>query len=114
MLFERSRRWVFAVTLALFVLAPIAEAAACGGEVVEAPVAANYEISLQDSRPSDKLPADPDTACVHGHCHHNSQPLAYGRDHGYFDIAYGSLLFDRAEESRPDALLDILYPPPRT
>lgn len=99
--------------LALFVLAPITEAAACGGEFAEAPAGASSEMAGQDSRPSDELPSDPDNVCMHGHCHHNSQPLAYSRDRDQFDGTFAGLLFDRAEEGRPDALLDNLYPPPR-
>lgn len=102
-----------AVLVALFVLAPIAEAAACGGEVTESAVSTNYDITVTGSQPSDELPSDPKDVCMHGHCHHSSQQLAQSRDSGQLNVTFGGLHFDRADEGGPDALLDNLYPPPR-
>ena len=72
-----NRHWMVTALLALlvavFVLAPVVDATACGSEV--APAHATSSIDLP-SQPNDG-PSGDHSLCAHGHCHHGGAVLPY-------------------------------------
>jgi hypothetical protein len=72
-----NRHWMITALLALlvavFVLAPVVDAAACGSEIEPAHASSSID---QPSQPDDG-PSGDHSLCAHGHCHHGGAVLPY-------------------------------------
>lgn len=95
-----------------FVVAPVAEAAACGFEAEYATQDIVTPLVDGEQTMPSEAPADGDEDCVHGHCHHHQQ-VNVNSATAQSNVETRTSLFAHFEDTRPDSVLESQKPPPR-
>lgn len=110
---SHGRAFVMAVAISVLVLSPVAEAAACGGEVETATSHSDSQLSESGSELPDKSPDRNDSGCVHGHCHHNAQPWDGNQQASAVWNSINTISFSWSDDQGPSVASDQLKRPPR-
>lgn len=101
-----------ALVIAVLVFSSVADAATCGGEIEDSSSVVALENG--DRLPDREAPADDhQRTCPHGHCHHGNQPLGADNRNSGLDHDSDASLFSLVNGAGPEAIPELLIPPPR-
>ncbi|MEQ9662611.1 MAG: hypothetical protein RLN87_08705 [Parasphingopyxis sp.] len=112
--FSMAGRALAAVlVIAMLVISGVADAATCAGEIEDSPTGIVFQLDDRSPERPDAPSEGHEGTCAHGHCHHGNQPLTSADGDVASFLGWAWSRFSIVKDAGPDAIPDLLIPPPR-